>query len=319
MFRNTLNLNDHIYVNLPTDDKGLTTRLCPQEECKGVFKVKFGTGLKGENLPCHCPYCGWTSDAGDFETPEQIEYAKSVALNQLMSALSKDLKDWARELEQSTRNSLIKMKLEVKGDGYVPIRYYQEKQLETHITCNECTLEYAIYGVFAFCPDCGIHNSFQILEKNLELVEKEITLAESLDDKDFRQHLIQDALENAVSAFDGFGRATCSAFASKASEPERAKEISFQNINGARVKVQALLGFDLAGSIEPDQWVLVIRCFQKRHLFAHTMGVIDDDYIRKANDPTAVIGRKIATDSNEVRELAGLLKAIGSKLYENLK
>ena len=45
-----------------------------------------------------------------------------------------------------------------------PIRYYVEDQTETLLTCESCTLTSAIYGVFAFCPDCGSHNSLQILK-----------------------------------------------------------------------------------------------------------------------------------------------------------
>ena len=43
-----------------------------------------------------------------------------------------------------------------------------EKQLETEVVCVNCTLRYSVYGVFAFCPDCGQHNSLQILDKNLD-------------------------------------------------------------------------------------------------------------------------------------------------------
>ena len=39
-------------------------------------KIRFGTGLKGEELPCHCPYCGHKAPQEDFATPGQIEYAK---------------------------------------------------------------------------------------------------------------------------------------------------------------------------------------------------------------------------------------------------
>jgi hypothetical protein len=67
---------------------------------------------------------------------------------------------------------------------------------------------YAIYGVFGWCPDCGLHNSLQILTKNLELAKKELLLAKSAD-TELANHLIGDALENVVSAFDGFGREIC--------------------------------------------------------------------------------------------------------------
>lgn len=316
-FRHLKRLEDGIKISLPTDENGLTGRECPNPECLGNFKVKFGTGLKGENLPCHCPYCGHVAPHNKFWTPEQNEYIQSIAMNEVSKALKEFTQDWDRDLRQRSKNSFIKMSMEFKG-GHHPIRYYQEKQLETHVVCDACTLEYSIYGVFAFCPDCGLHNSLQILRKNFELVEKEIKLAQDSDDKELAKHLIEDALENAVSSFDGFGRATCLAFSSKASDPDQAKEISYQNITNAKTRVQTLFGFNMASSLDVNQWDFLVRCFQKRHLLAHTMGVIDEEYIKKANDPKAILGRKIVIDTDEVLQLTQILEIVGNDLHKNL-
>ncbi len=316
-FRNLRRLEQGIKISFPTDENGLTGRECPNPECLGYFKVKFGTGLKGENLPCHCPYCGHSSGHDHFWTQEQLEYAGSIMANKVSKALREDVRDWGRSLRQSTRNSFIKLSMNFKG-GAQPIRYYREKQLETNVLCDTCTLEYAIYGVFAFCPDCGVHNSSQILRKNFEMVEKEIKLAQDSEDKEFAKHLIEDGLENAVSSFDGFGRVTCSAFSNKASDPDQAKEISFQNINNAKIRVQSLFNFNMASSLDDAQWDFIVRCFQKRHLLAHTMGVIDEEYIKKANDPKAILGRKIVIDVDEVLQLTQILEIVGNDLHKNL-
>jgi len=318
MMRNPRGMGNQIRISLPTDENGLISRKCPNFYCGGVFKVKTGTGLKGSNLPCHCPYCGHKTDMGEFNTPEQIEYAKSVAINQITNAIKKDMEYWGKQLERSTSNSFIKMSVDYKSHPH-PIRYYQEKQIETFVTCDVCTLEYAIFGVFAFCPDCGTHNSVQILNKNLELVVKEIAFASTIEDAELAKRLIEDALENAVSSFDGFGRATCSAFADKSSNANEAKEISFQNVAGAQSRVQLLFGVDITNRIKTEQWDFVARCFQKRHLLAHKMGVIDDEYVKKAKDPQAIEGRKITITEEEVLQLVGLLKIIGTNIFDNLK
>src|SRR5262249_57663875 len=78
--------------SIPASDDGLTGRQCPVEDCEGYFSIELGTGLTGEDLQCHCPYCGHSGDPSDFTTPEQIEYAKSVALNRITGALLKDFK-----------------------------------------------------------------------------------------------------------------------------------------------------------------------------------------------------------------------------------
>ncbi len=315
-FSNLRRLNE-IRIAFPTDEDGLVGRECPNPDCLGYFKVKFGTGLEGANLPCHCPYCGHVSGHDDFWTQEQIAYARSVALDTIQDALRRDTQEWDRELRASTRNSFIKLSMEFKGQHH-PIRYYREKKLETKVVCDNCTLEYAIYGVFAYCPDCSTHNSLQILKKNLELAGKELTLAAAAEDRDLASYMTSDALENAVSAFDGFGREVCSLHSYQAVDPAKAGAISFQNLPKARSAVTSNFGYDPAGVLDPDDWTFCVQCFQKRHLLAHTMGVIDRQYIEITHDPTAVVGRRITVDASEVQRLIDVLMTMGAGLITRL-
>lgn len=314
-----LNGKEHkISITLPADENGLTSRKCPDIKCSGIFKVKFGTGLKGENIACHCPYCGFTGDMGDFNTLDQQKYIESVALQYVQGIVQEELKHWGRQIERSMSGGFLSAKVKVSGHP-IPLHIYQEKQIETHVTCEICTLEYAIYGIFAFCPDCGAHNSLQILNKNLELVQKMLTFAATLQDQEMGQRLIENALENTVSSFDGFGRATSAAFCKKATDPEKAKTLSFQNILGAQTNVRTLFGYDIASAVEEGQWEMVNRSFQKRHLISHKMGVIDEDYIKKAKDPTAIIGRKVAIRPDEIIVLTHLLETMGEQFYETVR
>jgi hypothetical protein len=287
------------------------------KECLGYFKITPGTGLTGKNLPCHCPYCGHKAGHNHFWTREQLAYGKSFAFNRITAAVLKDLK--ALEFNHRPRGSFgIGFSMKVEGRPH-PIRYYREKQLETEVVCDRCTLRYAIYGVFGFCPDCGVHNSISILNKNLELADKEIALAATVEG-DLAQHLIGDALENAVSAFDGFGRETCRVSAGASAAPaSKPKKLSFQNLSGARTNVQENFGFDLASGLAPEEWALACQCFQKRHLLAHKLGVVDDDYVKATNDPEAVVGRKVRITPEQVKELIAVLHKIGAALVEGIK
>ena len=189
-------MGNRIPITIKADEDGFIGRECPVQECEGYFKVTFGTGLQGENLPCHCPYCGHIGKHDTFWTKEQVEYAQSVAIRKITDTVFKDLK--SMEFESKPRGGFgIGFSLKVKPGRPVPIRYYREKQLETTVICENCSLKYAIYGVFAHCPDCGVHNSKQILYKNLELSAKEIDLANQADDE-MKELLLNDALENVV-------------------------------------------------------------------------------------------------------------------------
>ena len=304
-------------ISIPTDEDGMTGRECPVEACLGYFKVKFGTGLKGDNVPCVCPYCGHRGPHNTFWTKQQLEYAKSVAMREVTDLVHKELKKM--EFNVPARGPFgIGFSMKVERGSPHPIRYYREKTLETNVTCSSCTLEYAIYGVFGYCPDCGVHNSFQILQKNLELANKELGLAASTEDGDLKSHLIGDALENAVSAFDGFGRQAAETHKHMATQPQKAAALSFQNLANADGNVRSLFGFGLSDGVTADEWKLLVRCFHKRHLLAHKMGVIDERYVTSVDDPTARIGRKVAIESSEVSALLSAVGRLGEHVSHSL-
>lgn len=306
-------LGNNISIRIPPDEDGFTGRECPAPECEGYFKVQSGTGLQGDGLPCHCPYCGHTAGHDQFWTKEQIEYAKSVAIRQVTDAIHKDLK--RLEFEHKPRGGFgIGISMKVKPGSPTPIRHYREKQLETEVVCAGCTLRYAVYGVFAFCPDCGQHNSLQILQKNLELARKMLDMAASAD-ADLGRHLIDNALEDCVSAFDGFGREFCRVYAQNATDRSAVERLSFQNLAAAGERVARLFGIDLSAALPPEEWQATVRAFHKRHLLAHKMGVVDEEYLRRSGDRKAVIGRKLNVPPDEVVMLVGWLETLGQYLH----
>lgn len=301
-------------IGLPVDTTGMTGRECPSPACLRYFKIQFGTGLTEPGLPCHCPYCGHSAPQSEFFTQDQIEYATSVVGNQVLSEVVRELKKSEFSI-QGPFGLGISMKVEGRPG---PVRHYREKSLETEIVCESCTLRYAIYGVFAFCPDCGAHNSLQILVANLEIVEKQVQLAASVDTK-LSETIVSDALENAVSCFDAFGREVCRVNAGLAVHPDFAESISFQSLSKARDRVLAEFGHDLASCVTEDEWAFVCRCFQKRHLVAHRMGVVDEQYIQVTRDATVTVGRKIEVRADEVHRLVEALKKIGSSFAGKVK
>lgn len=208
-------------ISIPPDENGLIGRECPEPNCESYFKIQPGTGLKGEDLPCHC-------------------------------------------------------------------------------------------------PDCGVHNSLQILGKNFDLIEKLLTIAET-QETSVSQQLIENALEDCVSAFDGFGRETCRVFAEKAASPKKAAEIRFQNIKGAAERVLEEFDVTFSDVVEPADWVKTQQAFEKRHLLAHKMGVADEAYQKATGASGSVIGRRVSITRDDIHELLLGLRAIGSKLYATLE
>lgn len=307
------NLTKQIRIQLQSDDKGLIGRECPT--CEGYFKVKPGTGIK-DSIPCTCPYCGHVGEHKTFYTKEQIAYARSYALREAGEMAKGFIRNFAQDFNRKNdkRDSFISFRMSVQ-ENELPLANYEEKQLETTLICGQCTLQYAVYGVFAFCPDCGRQNSIQILMKSLEVSEKLLLIAQE-QDKETAGTLIASSLNGIVATFDGFSKRLCRDYAEYSSDKARASTVSFQNVLKSRKQVSKFFGIDFAAFLSEVEWQNLNRAFQKRHLFAHNMGIIDEQYKQIADDQSASVGRKVVLDIREVRQTAELVKQIGLYLEQ---
>jgi hypothetical protein len=288
-------------VDIKPDEDGYTGRECPV--CEKYFKIKFGTGLPNAT-DCHCPYCNHIGPQSEFWTKQQIEYARSVALHKISGDFLKSMKKIERKPD---RNAFLSIGITVKGKP-TPIAYYSEKELEEKVTCSNCTLEYTIYGAFGYCPDCGVHNSQQILTANFDLVLKMLDLAVGADEN-VRAKLVENALEDTVSTFDGFGREHCSGLYQK---------LSFQNIESAKDKLQRDQGLDISDGLSSDEWNFVSEQFQKRHLLAHKMGIVDEEFARKTGSSQSIVGRKVTITEDNVRSLVNHLIVVAQNIFSNI-
>lgn len=313
MTRHLRRLGNTFSIPLDVDHDGYLGRECP--ECEEYFKITPGTGITEGEPPCHCPYCGHCANQDQFFTKEQIKYAESVVMKQVSDAMTKDLKSLEFDIKPKGAFG-IGMSMKVKSQP-LRIRRYSEIELEEDVVCENCTLRYTVFGSFAYCPDCGRHNSRQILDKNIDLALKMIELASDVDPALGKQ-LVDDALENGVSAFDGFGREMCRVHKDKSSDPTKAEHVSFQNLARVQQRVLNLFRIDIADALDAPDWEFISRCFQKRHLLAHRMGVVDDAYIQSTNDRNEVVGRKVSILSNDVRDMLKHLTTLGVFLSTEL-
>ena len=300
-------------VSIDPDEEGYIGRECP--ECEKYFKVVPGTGIVGEgDIPCTCPYCGTQAPSDHFWTQAQIEYAQSVAFSHLVGEFTKSLKRLERKPDP---RAFLSIGIKVEGKP-VPIAYYREVDLEQRLTCGNCTLQYAIYGVFGYCPDCGSHNSLQILLNNLRLVDQVLALAETAD-AEIGRKLIESALADCIAAFDGFCREVATVNSDRAAKPKKAASLSFQNITAAAEAVEALFGVKMSEPLTDSEWEQLNRCFQKRHLLSHRMGVADQKYVERSGDDPGLIGRRVSITADEVEQLASSLAKVASHLATALK
>lgn len=187
--------------------------------------------------------------------------------------------------------------------AYSPVAVKKEDSGDYDVSrmCPHEGVEFAVNGAICRCPLCGIENP---LEVTRELAQ---SVAAELLSKPGRQRLIE-ILGTIVSTFDGVMR-QCNYVARRnlaissqvvsCLEKQEADEVeplykvnhikSFQNIIAAR---ENMLPYWDMKSVVSD-WDRFVRVFQKRHLFAHSLGVVDKSYIDKSGDVDAVLGKQV--------------------------
>lgn len=291
-----------IWVGLPTDENGLTGRKCPA--CGDYFKLRFGTGLPISTTTC--PYCRHTADSSDFLTDDQREYVLSVVKRQVAAPMLQDFLHSLERMAYASQRSFIQIRVRTSPISF-PLHRYRERDVETQVTCDGCGLEFAIFGVFAGCPDCGELNAWVVFEKSLTVATKRLQLAESLgpDDPEMREALLRDTLVSACAAFDGLGKAL------RERNPQLfpAKPPNlFQNVEALSQVLQGALGRNLADLIGADRAEFLRKMLQVRHLCEHNMGVVDAKFVARVPALAHLRGRKYPLQQGEVENLLSVLK-----------
>ncbi len=313
-----MNQKFKISVNLPKSKDGFHGRECP--ECEEYFKVKGGTGL--ETDMSYCPYCNHYGNADTFFTKEQIEYARSIATQQAMNHINKVLHNTLnksfKNLERAIRGSFIQIKVKSNYKPVrIPIKYYSENDVETNVTCDNCNLEFAIFGIFATCPDCGKLNAGLIFKKSIEAIKKRFIIYENAkEDKEIQEGILANILSSGVSSFDAMGKALQRKYQSIL--PRNIKNL-FQKLSILSDIFLKSIGKSIPDIIGQNQYNFLYKMFQVRHIYEHNLGIIDDDFIKKIPALNRKKGRKYKLNKEEIEKFINLVLKLEEELLLILK
>lgn len=305
-----------IKVSLTVDEFGFLGRECPK--CEEYFKVKPGTGL--ETKTCFCPYCEYEGTSNQFFTQDQLNYAESIAINEVLDqtlnpALRK-LDKSLKKLDQSSKRGMIQFKTSMKG---IPLKFeineYNERDLETEIKCDNCNLEFAIYGVYSHCPDCSNHSAISIFKNSINTIQKTLNFSSTIEDKDLANALLESSLQSAVSTFDGYGKMLQKKYPILQTKTKNL----FQKFDVLSNLLIDKLGFSTSEFIGAEASRSISLMFQVRHIYQHNMGAIDDDFVQKTGSFEHLLGRKYKLDKESIEQFSNYLLIIGVELNEKLK
>lgn len=319
-------------IKLPTDAAGMTARECTDTQCSpGSFKIKYGTGLTGEQAEAFCPYCRASADPQDFATREQLRYAKEIAMSEAHDGVERMLKD-ALGLGSSGKRKvgggLISMEMSYKPGRRPPVRRPWEEQLRRDVTCPHCTLEHAVYGLAVWCPDCGedifvthVEAESQVLRAMLNDVERRSTeLGPRVAARD-----IENGLEDVVSILEAALKAMArrrllvDGHALEDVNTTMAKKVRnrFQSYEGAAEMLNQLFGFDMTNVLDPAGADRLKHTLEKRHPITHNLGIVDRKYLEKVRTGEAE-GRDVNLDEQEVLTALDTVLAVARGVHRGL-
>lgn len=173
--------------------------------------------------------------------------------------------------------------------------------------CKRDGTSFAMNGALFRCPTCGIENPREVMHNLTSYARSACAAAITRED-------LVALLGRIVSTFDGVMR-KCNMIAIRNLEVFGVAPIanveSFQGLVRARDKL--LPRFDMASVVK--DWPMYVRIFQKRHLFSHSLGVVDAEYLRKTGDTSATLGKQITLDPDEVVYLAESSESIVNSYF----
>ncbi len=320
---------------LPRTANGMVYRRCPNLECSpGLFLL--GDPPDGRIIDerhAHlirrppstpgttCPYCGQDSPYADFIHPEDIEAVKK----QVAWAARKDIEDYigealaetARKINRAARPSgLISVRAEFRR-GQTPARpFVCREDLLRSLTCDICARPYGVFAIALFCPDCGSRNLSVHFRREVELVHKQIALAETAgEDKELSYRILGNAHEDVLTAFETYLKIVFRFLAKHRVASERRENLCsmqsvgnrFQNIERGR-RLFSEMCLDPYQSLDESDLRFLATNIEKRHVIGHNLSLADERYA--GNSDRDEPGETVGILADEIKRFAGLCRAV---------
>jgi len=315
-----------VSVALATDEKGYLDRECPNPECLYGFKVNeedWRALFKDEAV--FCPRCRHEAHSKSWFTTEQLEHIQETGARQLQGIIGTALRRDASAFNtRQPRGSFISMSMSCSGPTPTTfaVPAAAREVLEQELQCEACNAHFAVLGCAFFCPCCG-HNSvdrtfddaLRRIVSNLDalpLIRRTMTdLGQRDEAENTCNSLVESALGDCVGAF----QVVCDGLYARLAGTTPPPKNTFQRIPDGSELWRKELGVGYEDLLDADELARLGIYFQRRHLLAHTGGLVDEAYLRKSGDETYRLGQRVVVSPADVRETAKLV----GKLVEGLR
>lgn len=313
-----------VAIELPLDDKGYLDRKCPNDESKREFKVLYEHWR--EKVPDQfavCPKCGAKSDPQEFNTDWQQQYIEEYAQAYMSNKLNEAFGRAARRTRpQRLGSGLFNIDMSVSykaGPVDVVLPPSAAEELRQDLTCEACDCQFSTIGAGYFCPACGHNSPMKDFEHTLEMARKTVDALPTLEhafvqlhDSDtaenFKQQLLEDQIENLVTAFQ---RSTEHLFGKLPSAASFKRDANlFQRLDDASALWKSATGRAYEDILNTDEIRLLRVMIYRRHKIGHCQAIVDAKYVQQSGDTSYSEGQRLVTTNQHVIQLAQTLEKL---------
>jgi hypothetical protein len=261
-----------------------------------------------------CPYSGVIAPDTSFLHPDDekaiLDTVKQAAIEDVRIAFSDMLKGVASRSKHITYKSAPR--------APKPRLVFHRDDLLRELVCDHCGRDYGVYAIGLFCPDCGAANLRLHFERERQLVNAQVEIAEAQDEglAELAYRLLGNAHEDVLTAFEATLK-TVYHFGT-ANRPEGAPAAKpvindFQNVEKAQKRFKDLAFDPFAGLGQEDLATLRLN-IQKRHIIGHNLGVVDSKFAEHAEE--ARLGETVHLVGDDIRRFAAICQRVVDGLDE---
>lgn len=286
-------------VMLVSDKERSFGRSCPK--CRAYFR----TAHVAERM--WCPYCSIRAPLIRFTTENQLRFIDEVR------------KKWVDGFNGGNLDEIDLGAIAKELPDNRPRWSYSEELQQYRFNCGKCGNRFDILGEYGCCPVCGKRNSLQVVMSYLNAAQEQFESANATITHRQDREIEWEKMTKCISDFEAMARDIQKQLARLPLTPARRKEvdqISFQQILKADELLCRFFGIELLKDVADADRDFANKMFNRRHIFTHNAGRVDQEYLDRTSDSGVRVNQKIAVRSREIARLIPLLKTAAGNLFQ---
>ncbi len=287
-------------IFVASDSEGRIGHECPHLKCAKYWRSSGAPTA----WPITCPYCGLRAPAHQFVTPAQRAYITRCC-ELITEALDSDA-DGETSIEFDATADAVAASQTDK-----PKFYYSEQGQQTQFTCSACGEWNDILGRFGYCSGCGTRN-------DLSHVQAAVASAHERADRGTDEDL-PGFVKDLVSALDTIAQQLAGQLVARVPLTQRRRDSIPQRFHSLRRCSDAFsdaFDIDVLKGVAQEDLTFAIMMFERRHLYEHKGGEVDQEYLDKSGDDSVRLKQVIRETRENVHRLATIVARLGRNLHD---